>query len=321
MDSGKSAGVNKTVALALGSGGARGYAHIGVLDALEERGYRVAAISGASMGAIIGGFYCAGKLQEFRSWACTLGYLDVLRLIDVTLLSSGVIRGDRVFALLSEFLGSVQIEDLPIPFTAVATDLTARKEIWFQSGSLDTAMRASAAIPSVLKPVHHNGHVLVDGGVLNPLPISPCVSVHADLIMAVDLNADIAMPDDFALGSEQEEREEKQAWLESIFAKAGSWFDKADSKRIATNTARQIDENIGKFEIMNNMLETMQLSLTRFKTAAYPPDLMINLPMTSCEMYEFYRASEMIALGYHIANKALDAYESGGASLYGQRMG
>ena len=312
----------KTVALALGSGGARGYAHIGVLDALHERGYRVVAVSGASMGAIVGGFYCAGKLPEFRQWVCTLGYLDVLRLIDVTLLSSGVIRGDRIFALLSDFLGNLQIEDLPIPFTAVATDLTARKEVWFQSGRLETAMRASAAIPSVLQPVHHNGHVLVDGGVLNPLPISPCVSVHADLIIAVDLNADIPLPDDFQHATPQKEQEVKQAWLETIFAKAGSLFDKGDSRRLARqeDKGRQIDENIGKFEIMNNMLETMQLALTRFKTAAYPPDLMINLPMTGCEMYEFYRAREMIDLGYLIANKALDAYETGGASPYGLRM-
>jgi NTE family protein len=307
--------MSKTVAVALGSGGARGYGHIGVLDALNERGYEVVAISGSSMGAVVGGFYCAGELEVFRKWVCSLGYLDVLKLVDVSLLSSGVIRGDKVFAMLSEFLGSVKIEDLAIPFTAVATDLTAKKEIWFQSGSLDMAMRASAAIPSVLNPVTRNGHVLVDGGVLNPLPISPCVSVHADFLMAVDLNADCSIPDDF-FHQNNDGQPQKQIWLDTVIEKASTWFD----NKKQSGERNQIDANIGKFEMMNSMFETMQLSLTRFKTAAHPPDLMIRMPLDACEMYEFYRASEMIALGYHIANKALDAFENGGCSPYGQRM-
>lgn len=306
--------MSTTVALVLGSGGARGYAHIGVLDALAERGYEVVAVSGCSMGAVVGGFYCSGHLAEFRDWVCRLGYLDVLKLVDVSLLSSGLIRGDRLFTMISDFLGNSLIEDLPIPFTAVATDLKAKKEIWFQSGSLDTAIRASVAIPSVFHPVQVNGRLLVDGGVLNPLPISPCVSVHADCIIAVDLNADCAMPDDFVF--ETDGGQLRQDWFNTVVERASDWFD---SKKQG-GARRQLDENIGKFEMINSMFETMQLTLTRFKTAAYPPDLMINMPLDSCEMYEFYRAREMIALGYHIANKALDAYESGSCSPYGQRM-
>ncbi|WP_028292742.1 patatin-like phospholipase family protein [Oceanobacter kriegii] len=310
----------KTVALALGSGGARGYAHIGVIDAIRERGYDIVAISGCSMGALVGGFYCAGKLDEYREWVTKLGYLDVLKLVDVSLLSSGVIRGDKVFNMLSEMLDGVQIEDLPIPFTAVATDMVARKEIWFQTGCLDTAIRASAAIPSIFNPVKVNGRTLVDGGVLNPLPISPCVSVHADHIIAVDLNSDTDLPTDFVFEEQGEERPQKQAWFNTVVDKATHWLE---SKRgeDAHDATLQVDENIGKLEMINQMFETMQLSLTRFKTAAYPPDLMINMPMESCEMYEFYRATEMIDLGYHIANKALDAYEQGSASPYARLMG
>ncbi|MFK4753410.1 patatin-like phospholipase family protein [Oceanobacter antarcticus] len=307
--------MTKTVALALGSGGARGYAHIGVLDVLEARGYNVVGISGCSMGAVIGGFYCAGKLPLFREWVGKLGYLDVLKLVDVSLLSSGVIRGDRVFSMISELLEDCLIEDLDIPFTAVATDMTAKKEIWFQRGSLDLAIRASAAIPSILHPVKMNGRTLVDGGVLNPLPISPCISIHADYLFAVDLNSDAAMPDDFVFARE-DTGQQKRDWFNSVVDKATSWLD---SKRRA-DASSHVDENIGKLEMMNQMFETMQLSLTRFKTAAYPPDLMINMPIESCEMYEFYRAKEMIELGRHIAEKALDAFEQGSCSPYGQRM-
>ena len=139
--------MGKTVALVLGSGGARGYAHIGVIEELERRGYRIACIAGSSMGAVVGGIYAAGKLAEYRHWVETLDYLDLLRLLDVSF-SMGAIRGERVFGRIRKFLGEVNIEDLPIPYTAVATDLTNQQEVWFQEGCLHLAMRASAAIPS-----------------------------------------------------------------------------------------------------------------------------------------------------------------------------
>src|SRR5690606_4272853 len=139
--------MSKRVALVLGSGGARGYAHIGVIDELEARGYEIACIAGCSMGAVVGGIYAAGKLPEYRAWIESLAYLDVLRLVDVSF-SLGMMRGEKVFGRIREMLGEVNIEDLPIPFTAVATDLTNQQEIWFQEGDLHQAMRASAAIPS-----------------------------------------------------------------------------------------------------------------------------------------------------------------------------
>lgn len=311
----------KTVALALGSGGARGYAHIGVLDALSERGYKVVGVSGCSMGAVIGGFYCAGKLDQFRQWVCSLGYLEVLRLVDISLVSGGVIRGDRVFSVISAMLGAQNIEDLEIPFTGIATDMSCNREVWFQSGPLETAIRASSAIPSVFNPVSRGNQVLVDGGVLNPLPISPCVSLHADLILAVDLNSNQPMPDDFIF--EPEEAFLKQVdwldrvdWLDDVIDKASNWLD----ARKESGAKEEVGANLGKFEMINRMFEVMQGSLSRLKTAAYPPDLLINMPISSCEMYEFYRAEEMIALGYHIGSQALDALEHGRSSPYGQVM-
>ncbi|MDO6804728.1 patatin-like phospholipase family protein, partial [Wenyingzhuangia sp. 1_MG-2023] len=141
--------------------------------------------------------------------------LEVLKLVDVSLLSSGVIRGDKVFNMISELLGDCLIEDLDIPFTAVATDMAAKKEVWMQNGSLDLAIRASAAIPSILHPVKVNGRTLVDGGVLNPLPIAPCISIHADYLFAVDLNSDAAIPDDFVFG-QIDTRQQKRDWFNSV---------------------------------------------------------------------------------------------------------
>lgn len=305
----------KTVALALGSGGARGYTHIGVIQALEERGYNIVSISGCSMGAIVGGFYAAGKLEQYRDWVCSLGYLDILRLVDFSLLSSGAIKLEKVYDTLTEMLGDCQIEDLSIPYTSVATDIRHKKEIWFQRGSLVDAMRASAAIPTILSPVVTDDMMLVDGAVLNPLPITPCVSAHANFIMAVDINADVPVPENL-LQSITETEKNKSAWLDNVIDKASDWLGRKNSGE----SREEAGMNLGKLEMLSRMFEVMQSSLSRFKTAGYPPDLMIRIPSECCEMYEFYRAEEMIRMGYQIANDALDAFEHGHSSLYGERM-
>ena len=180
--------MKKRIALVLGSGGARGYAHIGVIEELESRGYEIACIAGCSMGAVVGGIYAAGKLDQYRDWIQSLDYLDVLRLVDVSF-RLGAIRGEKVFGQIRNIVGEINIEDLRIPYTAVATDLTHQQEIWFQEGCLHQAMRASAAIPSLFTPVMQGNRMLVDGGLLNPLPIVPVVSSHCDLIIAVNLNS------------------------------------------------------------------------------------------------------------------------------------
>ncbi|EIK94877.1 patatin [Pseudomonas sp. M47T1] len=180
--------MKKRVALVLGSGGARGYAHIGVIEEIERRGYEIGCVAGCSMGAVVGGIYAAGKLDEYRNWIESLDYLDVLRLVDVSF-RLGAIRGEKVFGQIRKIVGELNIEDLRIPYTAVATDLTNQQEIWFQEGCLHQAMRASAAIPSLFTPVVQGNRMLVDGGLLNPLPIVPVVSSHCDLIIAVNLNS------------------------------------------------------------------------------------------------------------------------------------
>src|SRR5579885_3109645 len=177
-----------TVSLVLGSGGARGYAHIGAIEELRAQGYDIRSVAGASMGALVGGIYAAGKLDTYRDWVKPLQRLDVLRLLDWSF-RGGLIKGDRIIDRLRELIGDVDIEDLPISYTAVAVDLMAQREVWFSRGSLYDAIRASIAIPTVFRPHHYEGRTLVDGGLLNPVPITPTLRDLTDCTIAVDVNA------------------------------------------------------------------------------------------------------------------------------------
>ncbi|MDX2356431.1 patatin-like phospholipase family protein [Dietzia sp. PP-33] len=175
------------VALALGSGGARGYAHIGVIRELEARGHEVVGVSGASMGAVVGSLLAAGRLDDFEKWVRGLAQRDVLRLLDVSFAGGGAIRANKIMGVIGAMLDDVRIEDLAIPYTAVATDLRARREVWFTGGPADIAVRASFAIPSIVTPAIVGGRLMIDGGVTNPVPLEPLASVDSDLVLAVSL--------------------------------------------------------------------------------------------------------------------------------------
>ncbi|PYF84745.1 NTE family protein [Marinomonas alcarazii] len=287
-----------TVALVLGSGAARGHAHIGVIQAFEERGYEIISISGCSIGAIVGGVYAAGKLSEYREWAESLDRMNVLRLLDMSLLKGGYVKGDRFFEKIQEIIATPTIESLPIDYTSVAVDLLNQKEFWFQRGDLISAMRASSAIPSLVSPVEFNGRMYVDGGVLNPLPIIPAVPAGADYIVAVDLNG----PAEALLDKESQTAATGPAWWHStkdFFAK-GKESDKA----------KYSPESWGRLQTINMMFETMQESLTQYKLAGYPPDLLISIPKDISGFYEFWRAKELIEFGYDVTLNAIDGLES-----------
>ncbi|MFW5823840.1 MAG: patatin-like phospholipase family protein [Marinobacter sp.] len=352
---GTGAGPKKTVALALGSGGARGYAHMGAIEVLDERGYDIVAISGCSMGALIGGVYAAGKMQAYKDWVTGLGQFDVLKLLDVTLNSVGAIRGEKVFSVVREMLGDIRIETLPIAYTAVATDLLGHKEIWFQEGPLDRAIRSSIAIPGLVTPVVMNGRVLVDGALLNPLPIMPTISAHADLVVAVNLSGedDTArrLPD--AAFTEMDDEGEVDEWIGRFRDKASRWLDwdalksfggrrdnghpgkpPSPEEKLEEEAREQAEEQaearqdpwaetgtinweklgIGKFDIMNLTIETMQSALVQYKLAGYPPDLLVNVPKNSCRTYDYHKAPEMIQIGRERMHAALDRYEKHGSS-------
>jgi NTE family protein len=204
----------KTVSLVLGSGGARGYAHIGVIEKLLEHGYEIKSISGSSMGALIGALYACEKLDAYKEWILGLDLIDVAKLVDLSFAGRGIIQGDKVFAVIKEMIGDILIEDLPIPFTAVATDLTKQKEVWIQKGSLIDAVRASIAIPTVFTPKKIEGRYLIDGGVLNPLPIAPTVADNTDLTIAVNLSAHVTK--EYKIDIPEDEREKKESFARDV---------------------------------------------------------------------------------------------------------
>lgn len=308
-----------TVALVLGSGGARGYAHIGVIEEVLARGYEIAGISGCSMGALVGGIYAAGKLGEYRDWASDLRYLDVLRLVDVTWSAMGAMRGEKVMQVISDLVNGIQIEDLPIPFTSVATDLTRKREVWFQSGPLEQAIRASIAVPGVITPVHHQGHMLVDGGLVNPLPIIPVVSYHADIVMAVNATAQYPevtleeMLPDWAINRNRPSP--FGDWVEGFVGRVSGLWERlvpghqdAIPRGRAKGTAAE-EESWSKLALMLESFEMTQAALTQYKVAGYPPDILVDVPKSVCAGYEFHRAAELIELGRRLARKALQEHE------------
>lgn len=214
------------VALALGSGGARGYAHIGVIQVLEERGHEIVSVAGSSMGAVVGGLYAAGALDEYTAWVRTLRQRDVVRLLDLKLSAPGAIRAEKILARVRDLLGDVRIEDLPIPYTAVATDLYARKEVWFQRGPVDAAIRASIAIPGVITPVMLNGRLLADGGITNPVPIAPTASAQADVTVGVSLGGETRGLEGGAAVTETAEARPVEEWTDRFKAGAAQLLDR-----------------------------------------------------------------------------------------------
>ena len=222
------------VALALGSGGARGYAHIGVIQVLEERGHEIVSVAGSSMGAVVGGLYAAGALDEYTAWVRTLRQRDVVRLLDLKLSAPGAIRAEKILARVRELLGGARIEDLPIPYTAVATDLYARKEVWFQRGPVDAAIRASIAIPGVITPVMLNGRLLADGGITNPVPIAPTASAQADLTVGVSLGGETRAAEGGAAVTETAEARPVEEWTDRFKAGAAQLLDRESVRSLLT---------------------------------------------------------------------------------------
>ncbi|MBN3510046.1 patatin-like phospholipase family protein [Mycolicibacterium nivoides] len=331
------------VALALGSGGARGYAHIGVINELQDRGYEVVGVSGSSMGALVGGLHAAGKLDEFADWARTLTQRAVLRLLDPSITAAGILRAEKILDAVRDIIGDATIEGLPIPYTAVATDLIAGKSVWLQRGPLDSAIRASIAIPGVIAPHVLNGRLLGDGGILDPLPMAPIAAVNADLTIAVSLSGG---DPGTAPTPEDPERRPTTEWLNRMMRSTSAVLDTASVRAMLDRpTARAVlsrfgasippedssepvdDEGadgpvddpdapevpepadvpkLGSFEVMNRTIDIAQAALARHTLAAYPPDLLIEVPRTACRSLEFHRAAEVIEVGRELTARALD---------------
>lgn len=291
-----------SVALVLGAGGARGLAHIGVIAALQERGYQLAAIVGSSMGALVGGIHAAGRLSEYRQWACALERTDVLRLLDFAFGHPGLIKGERVMGALRELVGDHQIEDLTLPFLAVATDLNSQREVWINRGPLFEAIRASIAIPMVFTPHRVGGRELVDGGLLAPVPIAATRLFSSDLVIAVDANAQVAMPPP-SPGAALAPAVESSA-VNGLHARIDAFIERLLDKRVSESSPG------GLMNLMSRALDTVHARISQMQLALDPPDVLIRIPHDACYFYEFWKARQMIDLGYEATLRALDAYEA-----------
>lgn len=289
-------GREKTVSLVLGSGGARGLAHIGIIHWLEENGYVIKAISGCSMGALVGGIHAIGRLDDFERWVCGITKGDILALLDVSFGMDGLIKGDRIINTLRNLVGDELIEELPVEFTAVAANISKRKEVWFQQGPLFEAIKASISLPLVFKPYRQNGDDIIDGGILNPVPIAPTFSNQTDYTVAVNLCGPQVEGIDINAGRNTENKADDRSVVSAAIRDfAATLTDKITQSRV----------DIRAYEIVYKSFDAMQGTIARQKIAAYPPDCVLEIPANLCSMMDFDAARTLIEFGYEKAKTEL----------------
>jgi NTE family protein len=273
-----------TVSLVLGSGGARGLAHIGVIQWLTGNGYEIRSIAGSSMGALVGGIFATGKLETYAEWVLAVERMQVLRMLDPAFGRPGLFKGERIMGVLRELIGDFVIEDLPVSFTAVATDLESGEEVWLHEGKLFDAIRASIAIPLILTPFEYRGRKLLDGGLVNPVPVAPTLNDTSELTVAVNLGGPIeSRPSPLPsapISDGNPYRQRIRAFIDGLHL----------SRAPASPAGRMIDVALASMEAMQN-------TIARLKLAAYSPDVTIEIPRNACGFHEFWRAKELIALG------------------------
>lgn len=288
-------GTGEAVALALGAGGARGLAQIGVIEALQARNIKIVAVAGASSGALVGGAFAAGKLEALREWMLGTSRTGMLRLLDPGFGRSALFTGDRLVRRLREVVGEPLIEDLPIDFTAVAVDLVRQREVWLRRGDMWNAVRASFAIPGVFTPFEVHGRDLVDGGLLSPLPIAATRLSDAHRLIAVDMHGWPLRPP----GTPAETGDEAEVPQGRIARWLDEHFDDDDEAKP--------ERELGFAELMSRSLDTMQAQISRVQIALDPPEIVIRIPRDACQFYEFWRGRELIEIGRREADKVLDA--------------
>jgi NTE family protein len=295
------------VGLALGSGSARGWAHIGILRALAERGFVPDVIAGASVGALVGAASAFGRLDDLEAWVSALTQRDVWRLVDTTFRGGGVMTGNRLMEAIAARIGDAPIESLPLAFGAVATDLYTGEEIWLREGSFMTAVRASSGVPGLFAPTWHQGRWLIDGGVVNPVPVSLCRALGADIVVAVDLSRSVTQVARRARervngaaaaataatgGSESKVSDEGNAILQRWSGLVDGIVESFRSKRTEP----------GLLEVMSTAVNIMQERVTRSRFALDPADVVLQPDLMDFQLMDFHRAREAIEIGRaHVA--------------------
>ncbi|MBR1427126.1 MAG: patatin-like phospholipase family protein [Paludibacteraceae bacterium] len=299
---------SRNVALTLGSGGARGLAHIGAIEEIERRGYRITSLSGCSMGSLIGGIYAAGKLHEARAWFSSLTRQQVLSLTDFSIGLSHVVKGDRVMQAIQEWVPDCAIETLPIPLTLVATDIIHSREVLFRSGSLFEAIRASISIPLCFEPVQWQDTLLVDGGLCNPLPLNRVARREGDLLVGVNISGRSVM-----------QKVSQETWTlpdsPAVLDKLGSIGDKMEHAwQWVANSLDSSRQNDGPatptaFELLNRTIDLQIQANCRLMTELMKPDIVVEMAQDEYTTFDFDRATEIIDKGRTLMAYALDKYE------------
>lgn len=294
----------KTVSLVLSSGGARGMAHIGAIEALEEAGYEIVSIAGCSAGALIGGIYATGQLDVFKNWICNLDKIDVFSLMDFTLSRKGFIKGEKVFQALKALVEDCDIEQLKVPFACNAVMIPSGEEKVFTSGSLYEAIRASVSIPTVLTPARIGDSEFIDGGITNPIPfnlISP--TSRGNLLVAVDLNG----PKSTFVPPPPKEKKESALklplWLSDYQKKFSNYF--------YTEEKEEKPKGLSSVELLNYSFDLIQDKLSEMVIRQHQVDMLVEISREQAGTLEFHRSAELIEIGKKKMKKAIKKFESG----------
>ena len=285
-----------SVSLVLSSGGARGVAHIGVIEELERQGFEIKSIAGSSMGALVGGIYASGNLQVYKDWMCNLDKKAVFNMVDFTLSANGLVKGNKVIKELKKIVPDENIENLPISFTAVATDIKNKKEVVFQKGSLFDAIRASISIPTVFKPYKLDGMILIDGGVVNPLPINRVKRRKDDIIIAVDVSAPYSTINESSEKLSLKPENSELSYFSFLMKKGFMFLPKV------------IDNQLNYCTLLSQCGSLMLQQISAMTIEMYNPDILIQIPINSYGPYHFYKSEEIIEAGAIATRKALTEY-------------
>lgn len=307
--------MNKKLGIALGSGSARGWSHIGVLNALEESGIKVDYVSGTSIGSVVGAVYLIGDFKEFEKFARSIDWKSIVSFIDVTFPGSGLIPGKKVFKMLSEYYKDILIEDLPVPYCAVAADVLTGEEVRFSSGRVKDAVRASVAIPGVFTPFKFKGKVLVDGGIVNPVPVDVVREMGAEVVIAVDLNncrieenvKEINKTGEIENNKSVKKDVEEEDRGKRIFEMLEEKYNEiTGSIRTKFDNLRSKEHLPNILEILDNTTHIMQRSITENQFKIFPPDIIIEPQLGDFRLLDFDRADEAIEEGYKLTMRNME---------------
>ena len=304
--------MKQKAALVLSGGGARGIAHIGVIGELEKQGFEIASVAGTSMGAVVGGMYVLGKMNEYKEWMFSLDKLRVFGLFDFALSWQGFVKVDKVFNKMKEFISDGNIENMSIPFAAVAADIINKKEVVFTSGSVFDAIRASVSIPTVFTPVKYHDGLLVDGGVMNNIPVNHVKRSPGDKLVVVNVNADIPVHKPAISRKEERNRNsDYQNKLMEFYAHLQEYLHLGKNEKeedANMEHKKKTEEHLDFFNLINKTISSMTYTIAQMRLEQHSPDMLIEISVDSCGLFDFYRAEEMVEIGRHAAEKAMKEY-------------